>query len=108
MVAVRRVRWYQKSAQQAYGNAQYNLAASYAHATGIPQDFQQAAFWYHKAAEQGHALAQYSLGVSYYYGIGQQKNIIEAEKWLQQAAAQNEQQAIGLLKKIVKQKRKSF
>ena len=55
--------WYQKSANQGYATAQYNLGVMYRDGQGVRQDYQQAFNWYQKSANQGYAAAQNNLGV---------------------------------------------
>ena len=54
------VKWYRKSAEQGYADAQYNLAELL-----LSKDGKEAFKWYQKAAKQGHAGAQDSLGLCY-------------------------------------------
>jgi len=43
------VRWFRKSAQQGYANAQFNLGIMYHHGCGVKQDYPEALCWYSKA-----------------------------------------------------------
>lgn len=53
----------------------------YYEASGVPQDYAEAAKWYRKAAEQGISLAQFNLGTLYYNGQGVPQDYAEAYKW---------------------------
>src|ERR1039458_7345977 len=56
---IKAVEWYQKSADQGYAAAQFNLGFRYANGRGVPKDDIQAVEWYKKTAEQGDAKAQF-------------------------------------------------
>ena len=66
------VKWYRKSAEQGYADAQYNLAELLLWEGG---DGEEAFKWYQKAAKQGHAGAQDSLGLCYEEGPGAQNSL---------------------------------
>lgn len=60
--ATEAVKWFRKSAEQGYTDAQYNLGYLYQQgAKGIPKDLEQAKSWYGKAAEQGDTDAKKRL-----------------------------------------------
>ncbi|MGE3297716.1 MAG: tetratricopeptide repeat protein [Porticoccaceae bacterium] len=50
-------RWYRKSAEQGYQNAQYNLGVLYLRGEGVEQDPQAAVHWLRLAAEQRNPAA---------------------------------------------------
>ena len=52
------VKWYRKSAEQGYAQAQCNLGDCYYRGEGVRQDQKEAAKWYRKSAKQGFAKAQ--------------------------------------------------
>jgi TPR repeat protein len=51
------IKWYTKSAEQGYAEAQTNLGFMYDTGEVIPQDYKQALKWYTKAAEQDYGKA---------------------------------------------------
>jgi TPR repeat protein len=55
------VEWYQKTADQGYVTAQYNLGLMYENGKGVKQDYKKAVEWYQKAADQGDAPAKKAL-----------------------------------------------
>ena len=44
--------WYNKSAMQGYGPAQYNIGVAYRYGRGVSQNLQKASEWYQKSANQ--------------------------------------------------------
>jgi TPR repeat protein len=87
------MKWYLKSAEQGYVNAQYNLGVKYANGEGVPEDDAEAVKWYRRAAEQGSAPAQSNLGALYYDGKGVPQDYVYAYKWWNLAAAQGNEAA---------------
>jgi len=57
------LKWFEKSANQGYSEAQYNLGTMYQNAIGVDQDFKKAVKYYNLAAAQGHAEAKNNLEV---------------------------------------------
>lgn len=53
--------WFEKSANQGYAEAQYNLGTMYQNAIGVDQDFKKAVKYYKLAANQGHREAKDNL-----------------------------------------------
>lgn len=47
--------WYQKSANQDYAKAQYNLGIFYALAKSVDKDIEQSKYWIRKANENGYS-----------------------------------------------------
>ena len=76
------VRWYQKAADQDYGEAYTNLGYMYDGGLGVTQDKQRAVKLYHNGAEKGSLNAMLNLGISYWKGEGVSKDIVQAYKWL--------------------------
>jgi len=68
--------------------AQLELAADYAHGTGVPQDYAKAADYLRRAAEQGNTEAEMALGSYYGRGRGVPKNMGLAIQWYRKAADQ--------------------
>ena len=46
------MKWYTKSAEQGFADAQCNLASCYQKGEGVSQDIEEAVKWWKKAAEQ--------------------------------------------------------
>jgi TPR repeat protein len=83
------VKWYQKAADQGYGNAAFNMGLLYKNGRDVPKDEAEAVRWYRKAAEQGFADAQNNLGLAYANGQGGlAKDAAEAVRWYKMAAEQ--------------------
>ena len=53
--------WFEKSAEQGYSYAQYELGRCYQRGRGGGVNISKAREWYQKAAEQGHQAAQIEL-----------------------------------------------
>jgi len=94
------VKWYTKSADRGYAQAQFELGFCYAEGLGVTKDEKEAVKWYIKAAEQGVAQAQENLAISYNNGQGVTKNEKEAVKWWTKAAAQGNEYAKERLEDI--------
>jgi TPR repeat protein len=63
-------RWFKKSAELGFANAQFNIAQQYGEGEGIANSHEKAVQWYAKAAAQGHVEAQHNLGLAYKVGRG--------------------------------------
>lgn len=70
--------------------AQYNLGSGYASGTGLPRDFERAAYWWRQAALQGNIDALYNLGVLNYEGRGMKRDVVKAKHWWRRAAQQGD------------------
>ena len=89
--------WYQKSAQQGFVPAQYNLASIYLQEGNEAESFR----WMKKSAESGEdSYAQYMLGEFYLNGIGCSQNTPKGLFWLDKAAEQGVEEAIEELNEI--------
>ena len=91
------VKWYRKSAQQNYTEAQFNLGWCFANGQGVKKDQTEAVSWWRKAAEQNDADAQLNLGWFYSHGLGVTKDQMEAVKWYRKAAEHGLAQAQFIL-----------
>jgi len=99
------LKWYERAAKQRLDVAEYMTGFLYAHGeerlgrgplmrqkqvielSGIPLDYEKAAYWYKKAAEQGFALGMRWLGYFYYRGnYAVERNYKLAFEWYQKAA----------------------
>jgi TPR repeat protein len=88
------VKWYNKTAEQDYANAQFNLGTMYENGQGVPQDYKEAVKRYREAAEQGHAGAQNNLGLMYAQGQGVPQDYVQAHMWLNLAAASGQEDPV--------------
>jgi TPR repeat protein len=64
------VKWYRKSAEKNFAEAQFNLGWCFANAQGVTRDQTEALSWWRKAAEQNYPDAQFNLGWCYSHGQG--------------------------------------
>jgi hypothetical protein len=104
------VRWFRKSAEQGFVEAQYNLGTMCLEGQGLVQSDNEAAMWFRKSAEQGLANAQYNLGKMYFEGRGLVQSDSEAVKWLRKASEQGFAEAsytLGLIGVIQREKEAS-
>eukprot|EP00729_Bicosta_minor_P032469 gene32469-biopygen20871 len=83
---VEAVKWFRKSAEAGYADAQFNLGNMYRIGEGVEQDHVAAVKWYQKAAEAGNAKGQYNLGIMYHDGEGVEQDHVEAAKWFRKSA----------------------
>lgn len=75
-------------------SAQFEVAARFAEAKGVTQDFALAAVWYQRAATQGLAQAQYRLASLYERGLGVDSDGSRARVWYSRAAEQGNLKAM--------------
>ena len=87
------VKWYRKSADQRFPEAQHRLGRMYAHGHGVPEDDAKAVEWLTRAAKQEDAEVQYRLGHMYYMGDGLPRDGREAGKWYRKAAEKGHAEA---------------
>ena len=78
---------YQKSAEQGFSVAVFNLGVMAENGVGMPADDAQAVELYRAAAGAGLAAAQYNLGVMMAEGRGTEQDIDGARSLFAQAAA---------------------
>lgn len=71
-------KWYRKSAEQGFAEAQGRLGLCYSKGRGVLKNPEEAVKWYRKSAEQGLAEAQCNLGLCYANGDGVLKDTVEA------------------------------
>jgi len=72
-------KWYEHSARQGYGVAQFNLAILYDSKEDITGDYaKKAKFWYEQAVHSGVNQAYNNLGTLYLKGKGLEKNEVKA------------------------------
>ena len=68
------VKWWLKSAEQGFVEAQITVASCYTEGIGVEKDYQKAKYWKLEAAKQGHPQAFIMLGEDYFMGRGVEKN----------------------------------
>ena len=78
--------WEEKSANQDFTEAQYNLAVCYQDGIGTPKNPEKEFYWYQRAANNGLTEAKHILGVRYILGKGTPQDFEKAAYWLRQAA----------------------
>ena len=83
-------KYFLKSAEQEYVEAQRYLGMMYSQGDGVKQDYHEALKWYQKAAEHGDAHSQNSVGMIYQNGWGVDKDYAEAVKWYRKAVEQKD------------------
>jgi len=72
-------KWYEHSARQGYGEAQFNLAVLYDSKEDITGDYaKKAKYWYEQAVHSGVNQAYNNLGTLYLKGNGLEKNEAKA------------------------------
>ena len=77
----------------ARATVQRNLGLSYAHGTGVEQDWAKAVRFFRLAAEQGDGAAQFNLGRCYSRGEGVAQDSAEAVRYYRLAAEQGDADA---------------
>lgn len=92
--------WVEKSANQGYAKAQYELAVMYENGYGTNKDITQAIAYYEMAAYQEYADAQEKLGILYYYGDEVTQDYDMAKKWFTAAVKNGNSFAQEYLDKI--------
>ncbi len=91
--------WLQKSADQNYADALYELGILHYTGRFVEKNFKKAFEYLQKAAQQNHVGATHQLGQCYFEGNGVEKNINEALKLFRIAADQGDvysQYSLGL------------
>ncbi|WP_432472591.1 SPOR domain-containing protein [Amphritea sp. HPY] len=79
--------WLNRSADQNYGPACYNLAVLYERGDVVEQSYVIAFNWFKKGAELGHIPSQLKTGLQSLKGIGTQSDYSQALYWLDKAAS---------------------
>lgn len=93
-------RWFEKSANQGWVEAEYNLARCYGLGIGCQKDQSKAAEIYKKSANKGNKDSQIMLGLMYKNGNGVTKNLNEARRYFQLASEQGDGAAKAYLLEI--------
>lgn len=84
------VKWFQKSAEQDFISAYYNLGQCYMNGWGVEKDAEKAITYYKKAAEKGSSDAELTLGMIYQHEPTIPSNPEEAIKWYKLAVSHNQ------------------
>ncbi len=97
------VKWYTKSADLNYKEAQYMLASLVFQRQIQSITYQQAVSYYEQAAQQGHVKSQLNLGMLYFRGDVIAQDMAAAVKWLNLAASNNSSEAQGYMANLYQQ-----
>lgn len=97
------VKWYTKSAELNYKEAQYMLASLVFQRQIQSISYPQAVTYYEQAAKQGHVKSQLNLGMLYLRGDVIAQDMPAAVQWLSQAASNNNSEAQGYLADLYQQ-----
>lgn len=77
----KRVRWFERAAEEGMATAQWKLGLAFLHGVGIAADDERAAYWIKRAADQGNPLAQSALSELYFAGRGTNRDLVKAYTW---------------------------
>jgi TPR repeat protein len=97
------VKWYTKSADLGYKEAQYTLASLVFQRQIQSISYPQAVTYYEQAAKQGHVKSQLNLGMLYLRGDVIAQDMPNAVQWLSQAASNHNSEAQGYLADLYQQ-----
>lgn len=97
------VKWYTKSAELEYKEAQYTLASLVFQRQIQSISYPQAVTYYEQAAKQGHVKSQLNLGMLYLRGDVIAQDMPAAVQWLNLAASNNNSEAQGYLADLYQQ-----
>ncbi|MDP8568910.1 tetratricopeptide repeat protein [Methylophilus aquaticus] len=97
------VKWYTKSADLNYKEAQYTLGSLVFQRMIQSISYPQAVAYYAQAATQGHVKSQLNLGMLYLRGEVIAQDMPAAVKWLSLAASHNNSEAQGYLGELYQQ-----
>jgi tetratricopeptide (TPR) repeat protein len=97
------VKWYTKSADLNYKEAQYMLASLVFRREIQSISYERAAQYYQQAAELGHVKSQLNLGMLYYRGDVIAQDLAASLKWLSLAASNNNSEAQGYMANLYMQ-----
>ena len=94
--------WLEKSAEQGFAKAQYQVGKSYKNGEGVEKDIDKAFEYFTKAAKQNNGDAQLALGKCYLKGKGVEKDEAKAKEWFKKAI-KNENDGKAILKELRKE-----
>ena len=97
------VKWYSKSAELGYKEAQYTLGALVFQRQIHSISYPQAVTYYEQAAKQGHVKSQLNLGMLYFRGDVIAQDLPAAVQWLSLAASNNNSEAQGYMAQLYQQ-----
>ena len=75
-----------KRAEKSDPDAEYQLAALYAHGYGVAKNEAEARKWLERAAQHGHVTAEYEFGIALRDGRGAVQDYARAVGWIRSAA----------------------
>ncbi|MDO5518613.1 MAG: tetratricopeptide repeat protein, partial [Clostridium sp.] len=78
--------WLQKSAENEYSPAFYQLGRIYYLGLGTEKSYKKAFYWYKKSADLDFAAAQYAISFMYKNGEGCEVDNLKAYYWIERAA----------------------
>lgn len=81
--------WFNKSAEQGYAPAQYNLAYCFANNLGVNANFDESVSWLEKAADQDYPIAILKLAQIYLFGPENYKDMDSGFKMLETLVEKN-------------------
>jgi len=97
------VKWYTKSADLGYKEAQYMLGSLVFQRQIQSISYPQAVTYYEQAAKQGHVKSQLNLGMLYFRGDVIAQDLPAAVQWLSLAASNNNSEAQGYMAQLYQQ-----
>jgi uncharacterized protein len=97
------VKWYTRSAELNYVQAQYMLASLVFRREIQGISYERAAQYYQQAAEQGHVRSQLNLGMLYMRDDVVPQDLAASFKWLNLAASNNNSEAQGYMANVYMQ-----
>lgn len=97
------VKWYTKSADLGYKEAQYTLGALVFQRQIQTISYTQAITYYEQAAKQGHVKSQLNLGMLHFRGDVIAQDLPAAVQWLSLAASNNNSEAQGYMAQLYQQ-----
>ncbi|SDK69284.1 hypothetical protein SAMN05192566_2078 [Methylophilus rhizosphaerae] len=97
------VKWYTKSADLGYREAQYMLGSLVFQRQIQSISYPQAVAFYEQAAKQGHVKSQLNLGMLYLRGEVIEQDMPAAVQWLSLAASNNNSEAQGYMAELYQQ-----
>jgi len=75
-------RWWRKSAEQAFPDAEMSLGDLYYLGDGVSQDYDEAYKWFRRAAQHGNSMSCLRLSTMYMKSQGVSLDLVQAYSWL--------------------------
>jgi uncharacterized protein len=82
------LKWYEKSAEMGYNEAQFNVCRLTAQGLVSPNDYDHSIQWCYTLAEHGDPWGEYGLGRILKEGVGMQPDVKKAMEWYKKSAEQ--------------------